>query len=264
MVFHSSFESSYLWLPLVGFVVGFLASGLGAGGGLFYLLFLVLVFGITPQVAVSTALAATLPISLVGTIGHFRYGHIDLTTGILFALTGNLGAWLGTGVTQLLSPDQLKTAFGVYTILLAIQMLINSRKRDKIDSGETLYKTLDFKKIAKGTGYGFLGGVVAGSFGTGGAAPVLAGLFAMRLPVKLVIGTSLMVVLTNSIFGLAAHFVIGQIDLTLVYFLASGAVVGAVAGPRMLSRLKTDRSEGKMQLWYAIGLIVVGLIMILN
>ena len=33
MIFHSSFEYIYLWLPVAGFVVGFIGSMVVGGGG---------------------------------------------------------------------------------------------------------------------------------------------------------------------------------------------------------------------------------------
>lgn len=264
MIFYSSFEVNYLWLPLIGFIVGLLASGLGAGGGLFYLVSLVLFFNISPQIAVSTALAATLPISIVGSVGHFHYGHIHLKLGAVFAAAGILGAWLGAELTNLMTPSILKISFGIYAILLAGYMFFSRNNKKSNKQNQPSETKLDSGSIAKGSVFGLMSGVISGGFGTGGAAPVLAGLFALRIPVKLVIGTSLLVVLVNTIAGLAAHFVIGKIDLTLVLFLAGGAVLGAVAGPRILSGINTSRAEGSIRKWYALGLAIIGMIMIIT
>jgi uncharacterized membrane protein YfcA len=46
-----------------------------------------------------------------------------------------------------------------------------------------------------------------------------------------VAGTSLFVVLINTFSALAGHVLIGEIDLTLVVFLASGSILGALFGP---------------------------------
>lgn len=263
MIIHSAFENSYLWLPAVGFVVGLLASGIGAGGGLFYLLSLLLLFDVPSPVAVSTSLAATLPISVVGSVGHFRYGHIHLQLALVFAISGIAGAWLGAKITNIISTETLKTGFGIYAILLAAQMLYNNRKFKKTKAtNENNDQEVDRKKITKGAGFGALAGLITGAFGTGGAAPVLAGLFALQLPVKLVVGTSLLVVLANTVFGLMAHAVVGKIDLTLVYFLGSGAVAGAILGPFVLSKIKLGGTGNKMQFWYAVGLVAIGILMI--
>lgn len=263
MIFHSSFEYSYLWLILIGFAIGLLATMLGTGGGFFFLFVLILLFEVPAQIAVATSLAATLPICIIGLFGHYRHGHIDFRIGLLFVIAGILGAILGATLTRIMTSGQLKTSFGIYLILLALHMFINNWRRNRSQAkGGDGSDGSGMKKIPKGSFYGLLAGVISGTFGTSGAAPVLAGLLAIRMPLKLVAGTSLMVVLVNTVSALGAHFLVGEIDLTLVYFLVTGAIIGAFYGPKLLAGLKTSRAEGSVRQWYAVAMIVFGIIMI--
>jgi uncharacterized membrane protein YfcA len=84
------------------------------------------------------------------------------------------------------------------------------------------------------------------------------------MPVRLVAGTSLLIILINTISALGAHFLVGEIDMTIVYFLASGSVIGAFAGPVLLSGINTTRAEGSVRMWYAVALIIVGIIILLS
>ena len=86
MIFYSEYQSIYLILPLIGFLLGLFGTMLGGGGGFFFLPVLTLIIGAPAQVAVPTSLTATLPIGLVGTIGHFRRGNVDFKTGKIFVL----------------------------------------------------------------------------------------------------------------------------------------------------------------------------------
>lgn len=265
MIIHSPFEYAYLWLPLVGLIIGLLASMIGGGGGFFFPPILILLFGVDAQVAVATSLAATLPICLVGSVGHYRKGNMDFRMGIVFGLAGVVGALTGAGITGLLTPEQLKITFGAYSILLALHMLINNfRDQKKIRRDEVIPERSPAKKNVMGSVYGFLAGIVTGTFGTSGTAPVLAGLFALRLHIKMVVGTSLMVIFVNTVSALGAHFLVGEIDLTLVYFLAFGAVIGAFSGPRLLAGVKIGRSEGRIRQWYAFAMALIGMIMIIS
>lgn len=110
--------------------------------------------------------------------------------------------------------------------------------------------------------YGFISGIITATFGTSGTAPILAGLMSIRMPLKLVVGTSLMVVFVNTCSALGAHFLVGQIDMTIVYFLTSGSVVGALLGPRLLANIKVDKAEGQVRFWYALGMVISGIVMI--
>ncbi len=265
MVFHSAFEFSYLWLPLVGFIIGLLAAFIGGGGGFFFPPILILLFKVDAQVAVATSLAATLPICVVGAIGHYRNNNIDLRIGLVFGAAGILGALLGASITGLMTAETLKTTFGVYSILLAILMVFtNYRDQRAKAKGKEIPNGLTVAKTIRGSFYGFVGGLITGTFGTSGTAPVLAGLFALRMPLKLVIGTSLLVIFINTVSALGAHFLVGQIDLTLVYFLAGGAMIGAFIGTRFLANIKIGRTEGSIRHVYAIAIAFFGLIMILT
>ena len=265
MVYYSSFEYSYLLLPLIGFTVGFLASVLGSGGGFFFLPALILIYNVPAHEAITTSLAATLPICIIGSLGHYRQNHIHLKVGLIFGIAGILGAIAGAGLSSKISSAHLKIGFGVYSILIAFQMMVSNWKirKAKIVGSDNI--NLNGKQqMGRGSYYGFLAGLVTGTFGTSGAAPVLAGLFSMRLPLKIVAGTSLLIITATTISALGAHFLIGRIDLTLIYFLTSGAVIGAVTGPHFLARIKTDKAEGAVRNWYALGLIAFGILLIAN
>lgn len=265
MIYQSSFEYSYLWLPLIGFIIGLLASMLGGGGGFTFLLILVLLFRIPAQTAVATSLAATLPICIVGAFRHHHFGNVDLRIGLIFAVTGIIGAIMGAGLTSLLTTTQLKTCFGIYSILIALQMVSgNMRKKRAEDKGIEIPEESGLRKTTKGSIFGFIAGVITGTFGTSGTAPVLAGLFSIHMPVKMVVGTSLMIAFVNTVSALGAHFVVGEIDLTLVWFLVSGSLIGAFSGPKLLAGIKVGNAENPIRQFYAFAMIIFGIILIIS
>ncbi len=265
MIFHSTFENSYLWLPLIGLVVGLLGTMIGGGGAFFFLPALTLLLGIPAHIAVATSLAASLPICMIGSLGHYQKGHTDIRAAGIFALAGIAGAFAGAGITRLLSAGNLKTAFGIYSVLIAANMILSNvkEKRNEARGKETVVDK-GLKKISRFSAYGLLAGMITGTFGTSGTAPVMAGLFSIRMPLKQVVGTSMMVTFVNTTSALGAHFVVGEIDLTLVYFLTGGAVAGAFAGPRLLAGLKTDRAEAPVRQWYPFGMMFLGIVMIVT
>jgi uncharacterized membrane protein YfcA len=265
MIFHSSFEYIYLWLPLAGFVVGLIGSMVGGGGGFFFLPLLTLLFNVQPQIAVATSLSATIPICVVGSYGHYRHGNLAIRKGLAFAAAGVFGAIAGASLVKLMSVEYLKTSFGVYSILIATHMLINNRRRKIAEAnGIVLSAGSRLQNLAKCLFFGFLAGLITGTFGTSGNAPVMAGLFTMQVPLSVVLGTTLMVVSANTISSFVAHTMVGDIDLTLVYFLTSGAIIGALAGPRLLAKVKVNRADGAVRKWYALGMIAFGVLMIIG
>ncbi|TVR34885.1 MAG: sulfite exporter TauE/SafE family protein [Spirochaetaceae bacterium] len=275
-VHFSAFQLSYLWLPFFGLIVGLLASVIGSGGGLVLPLILILVFGAAAPTAVGTSLAAILPLCAVALLGHHRSGNIDTRLGALFGITGVTGALVGVGLTRIMGAELLRAAFGVYTLLLGVVMVprksrplpsvgpIDSDMSHASEGGSPGAAVCRRRTFVLGSLYGFAGGLISGSFGTSGSAPVLAGLFALRMPLKLVIGTSLMVVLIKTAAALAGHVVFGVIDLTLVLLLTPGTVLGAVAGPRLLARAAVESRENQIRRVLAVAVMLAGVLMLVR
>lgn len=265
MIEFSDIQSIYFILPVVGFIIGLFGTMVGGGGGFFFLPVLTLILNIQAQTAVITSLAATLPICMVGTWGHSRKGNIDFRTALIFIAVGIMGAFAGAKITNLLSGKQLKVAFGIYSILIALNMVVSAcKKQKKRETNLSQTKGLRGIKEAKSTFFGLFAGMITGTFGTSGTAPVIAGLFSLNIPLKLVIGTSLLIVLTNTIFAVGAHFLIGTIDLTLVCFLTTGSTLGALAGPWLLEKVRLEKAENSAGYWYAAIMAAIGILMIIG
>ena len=144
-------------------------------------------------------------------------------------------------------------------------MILSNWKEKRAQANGTLIPVRSaFQKISRGSFFGFLSGIITATFGTSGTAPIQTALFSMRTPIKLVVGTSLMVSTVNTFSAMGAHFLVGDIDLTLVYFLTAGTIIGAALGPRLLAGIKIGRSEGPIRFWYALGMIAFGVIMIIT
>ena len=261
----SEIQNIYYILPLVGLLISLFGTILGGGGGFFFLPVLMLLIGVPAQTAVITSLVATLPICIIGSLGHFHKGNIDFKTGLKFALAGIIGAFVGAGITSMISADLLKISFGIYSMLIALNIVVDTRRKKCTEkNGTERHALTGFSKNIRSAFFGFLAGTITGIFGTSGTAPVLAGLITLRLSLKLVIGTSLLVVLSNTIFAISAHFLVGKIDLTLVYILTAGSVIGALIGPKLLSKMKIEKYENKGRYLYAIVMVALGVLMIVG
>lgn len=264
MLFYSEFQYTYLWLPLAGFIIGIIATMIGSGGGFFFPLLLILFFQIPAHIAVATSLAASLPLCIAGTAGHYRSGNINLRLGLVFGAAGVVGALSGAFLTRLMQPATLKIVFGIYSVVLALIIFYTSMRdrKEKKESGQPEKRAPG--KIAKSSFFGYVGGAISGTFGTSGAAPIIAGLFALQTPVKKVAGTSLMVVLINTLAAFTSHFLLGEVDLTLVLMLTAGSVLGALLGPRLLVAVRPEKSENLIRRVFAIIIIISGILLIIN
>jgi hypothetical protein len=264
MINFSEIQNIYFILPLVGLIIGLFGTMVGGGGGFFFLPVLTLLLAVPAQTAVITSLVATLPICMIGSWGHYRKNHINFQVAALFMITGIIGAFIGAGIANNISGSALKAAFGGYSILIALHMLFNARKNNIEGVRKKTIISQKNLKTLTGSFFGMAAGLITGTFGTSGSAPVLAGLFSTKIPVKMVIGTSLLVVLMNTVFAVGAHFIVGKINLTLVVFLTSGSTIGALIGPRLLAKIQVDKSESKVKYAYAFIMAAIGFLMILG
>jgi uncharacterized protein len=256
------YNPSFLWLPLIGLVIGLLVTVFGGGGGFFYVPILTLLFHVPTQLAAATSLAATIPTVLVGSIEHYRKGNIDLRIGLVFGVSGLLGALAGAYVSNLFSSALLQKLFGAYAIALTIPMVLTSRRRLKDQNpGARSSRPLAGRKMVACLFFGLVSGIMAGLFGTGGTASIVAGLYIVGLPVTVVVGTSVLVVLFNAVSGLAGHLMVGQLNLVLVSFLCGGSVVGGFLGPRMLAKINVRTLEKVYGILFILLVISFGVIM---
>jgi uncharacterized protein len=259
----STYDPTFLWLPVAGFAIGLLVTMFGGGGGFFYVPILTLLFRVPTQVAVTTSLVSTIPTVIVGSIEHYRKGNINVPVGIIFGIAGVVGALVGAYASSLVSSDLLQKLFGAYAILLTIPMALTSRKRFNKPGGEAeAPKSLTSSRIVMSVFFGILSGIMAGLFGTSGTATIVAGLYILDLPVTVVVGTSVLVVLFNAVSGSVGHLIEGQFDLPLVLLLGSGAVIGAFLGPRILAKINVQTLEQVYGVIFTLLVISLGLAMV--
>jgi uncharacterized protein len=263
MIWEEIFRNGYYWLPVAGFIIGMLATMVGGGGAFFFPPVLILIFQVHPQVAAATSLAAAIPVGLAGSFSHYRGGNLNLPIALAFGLAGLAGAIIGAVISGRLEAEVLKTAFGIYSVILALLMLITRRKSPESDGTRIMtYREIPGLKKLFISFFGFVAGGFAGLFGTSGTAPALAGLFMLNLPLRMVIGTSVMIVLFNAVSGLGGHLVVGQVSLLLTVLLGSGATAGAVVGPRILARISLEKAEMHVRLAFILLILLTGILML--
>lgn len=127
-----------IWVEfaMTGLFAGFMAGYLGIGGGVILVPVMSFLFSRDPatadiavQMAVATSLAIMLFSSLSSVIAHQRKGAIlwpivkQLLPGLL------LGALLGALIADSVSSETLGRVFGVFLLLIGLQMLRGGRKQ---------------------------------------------------------------------------------------------------------------------------------------
>jgi uncharacterized membrane protein YfcA len=104
-------RASWVWLSLLGVVVGFLNGGFGMGGALLLVPGLVYLFGFSTHGAVAATLVSSWFAGLFSSSSHAVSGNVDLRLVCWLLLGGTLGSRLGSAVATRLSGRRLRTYF---------------------------------------------------------------------------------------------------------------------------------------------------------
>jgi len=108
----------FLYLGLIGILVGVGASFTGLGGG-FLMVPLLLFLSYPAQKAVGTSFLAILIISVSALMAHNKLANVDYRVGLMLGAGGVLGAQLGARLLEHVPTASFKKIFAVVLLGLA-------------------------------------------------------------------------------------------------------------------------------------------------
>lgn len=209
---------------------------LGGGGSILAVPVLVYVAGFDAKESVAMSLAIVGSTSLVGSLLHAREGRLDLKVAATFGGAGVVGAYFGAGLTGMVAGGMLLLIFAALMFVVAALMLARKDKgaaEDEAQRGKGLLPTL----LAGGSV-----GVLTGFLGVGGGFLVVPALVLFAgLPMRLAVGTSLLVIAINSAAGFVGHFGEGGLHASLTLLFTAAAVAGTFIGERYARRVSAAR-----------------------
>lgn len=206
----------------------------GGGGSILAVPALIYLAGMPAKSAIALSLFIVAVTSAVGAIGHARAGRIRWRTGLLFGAAGMAGAYAGGLLGPHLPETILLTTFAIMMVVTAVAM-IRGRKESTSHQRDDLPLThilID----------GLIIGIVTGLVGAGGGFLVVPALVLLGgLPMRVAIGTSLMVIAMKAAAGLLGYLHSVPIDWSLAVPFATLAVIGGLIGTRLTGRLDADK-----------------------
>ncbi|WP_406339479.1 sulfite exporter TauE/SafE family protein [Streptomyces sp. NBC_00649] len=263
---------SVLILALVaGAVVGLALGGLGGGGSVLAVPALIYLLGFTPVAATTASLIIVTLTSISSLAAHARDGNVRWRSGLLFAAAGIGPAMLGGLAAGHIPATALTIAFSVIAALAAWRMLRPSRPAQEgpvpgspAEDGPVHDSPAQDRPVrpprAAGSGAGL--GAVTGVLGVGGgflAVPALVGVLGLRM--KTAVGTSLLVIVINSLAALATRTGTADgLDWAVIAPFTAAAILGAWDGKRLATKISGNR----LQRVFAYVLLAVAACMLLD
>jgi len=139
--------NSWWVLVLLGICAGVVSGTLGLGSGTVIVPVLVLVFGFGQKSAQGTALAAMVPMALVGALRYWRNPEIEMNAAVIgLIICGALaGTLVGTELAGRLPSHVLRKAFAIFLVIVAVRMFIGPSRPEKqtLDSSLSEQKKVD-------------------------------------------------------------------------------------------------------------------------
>ena len=266
---------------LLSALVGVLSGLFGVGGGFLMTPFLIFL-GVPPAYAVANEANNILATSVSGSTTHYLKNTLDYKMGFIIVIGGAIGTLLGIYTfTYFKGIGKIDTVISLaYMYILAIigtLMLVESLGEiDKAKRNLLVKKKLHVHYWIHGLPFrmrfpksklyesaftpiiiGLLVGFIAAIMGIGGAFILVpAMIYIIKMPTKLVPGTSLFVTIFVSVIVTFLHsFNYGSIDLMLVFMLVIGSIIGVQLGQKLGERIDSSGLRALL----AILLLIVGI-----
>lgn len=236
-------------------LIGLSLGLLGGGGSILTVPIFVYVLGFAAKPAIAMSLPVVGATSLVGALGHWRAGNVNLRVALIFGGVAMAGAYAGARLAVFVSGRVQLTLLAIVMLAAAASMFRSSRSREggvdaRAQGAEGGARPLGLV-LAVGLGVGLLTGLV----GIGGGFLVVPALVVLgKLPMKQAIGTSLVVIAMNSLSGFLGY--LGQVTIPWSFIALFTAV--AIAGILVGTYLVRFVSQAALKRAFAVFLVLMG------
>ncbi|MFE0193378.1 sulfite exporter TauE/SafE family protein [Streptomyces sp. NPDC058989] len=243
-----------------GLLIGLLLGALGGGGSVLAVPALVYLLGQSPHEATAGALIVVTVGAVTGLVCHARARRVRWAAGAAVGVLGTAGSYLGSRWSAELPSGVLMAAFAglmlVVAAMLARRALRERRTTGTPTEGATGAPAATTSlpdpvrdgalpdpvrapvRVSRVAATASAIGLLTGFFGVGGGfvvVPALTLVLGLEMPVA--IGTSLLVVLINSLTALGTRAGTIALDWPLLAGFAACAAIGSHLGPRLTARL---------------------------
>jgi uncharacterized membrane protein YfcA len=266
---------------LLSAIVGVLSGLFGVGGGFLMTPFLIFL-GVPPIYAVANEANNILATSVSGSTTHYLKNTLDYKMGFMIVIGGTVGTIIGIlTFTYFQDLGKIDTVISLaYMYILAIigtLMLVESlgeidRAKRNLVTKKKLHvhywihglpfrmrfpKSKLYESIFTPILIGLMVGFIAAIMGIGGAFILVpAMIYIIKMPTRLVPGTSLFVTIFVSVIVTFLHsFNFGSIDLMLVFMLVIGSIIGVQIGQKFGEKIDSSGLRALL----AILLLIVGI-----
>lgn len=259
-------------VTLLGFaaavMIGVSLGLIGGGGSILTVPVLVYILGVDPVLATAYSLFVVGSTSLVGAGTFMKKGLVDYRTAVVFAIPSFVAVFLTRKFLVPALPDPLFSlgenhvtkSVGIM-VFFALIMLAASismiRNKECVDCDENEKVRFNFPMIAL---EGSVVGLITGIVGAGGGFLIIPALVLLaRLPMKMAVGTSLLIIAAKSLIGFLGDLATQSIDWNMLLIFTGLSIAGIFIGSS-LSKKIDEKALKKGFGWFVLimGIYIIG------
>ena len=224
----------YIASVLIGVSLGLI----GGGGSILTVPVLVYLFGIDALLATEYSLFIVGISSVAGSMAYFKKRLVNLKIAVVFGIPSVISIFLTRNYLLPLIPEEvfrindLMITKDIFLLLIfAGLMMVASYKMIRKDVQQPDEKQENKNNTLLAAGEGSVVGVLTGLVGAGGGFMIIPALVnLLKTPMKVAIGTSLVIISLNSLIGFFSSIHNATIDWRFLLSVSVIAVVGIIIG----------------------------------
>jgi uncharacterized membrane protein YfcA len=183
---------------------------------------------------------------IIGGVAGFiflRKGNVNIKSGILLAVTGVIGAVIGSQFTSFTPEGGLMLIVGLVLLVIGVNFLINGvQKNVDFIHSKTNFQWVKDNKTVSFIILGFCIGLASGFSGIGGGGfMAIILVLILGYEIHTAIGTSLIMMFFVAGAGSFGHILKGEILYDMMPFAIFAVAIGAIIGSLFANKINEDK-----------------------
>jgi hypothetical protein len=249
-------------------IIGISLGLIGGGGSILTVPVLVYLLGVEPVVATAYSLFIVGATSLVGAYPKYRQGLVEIKTALIFGIPSIAAVFITRKYLVPLIPDHIfslgdleitKPVF--IMVLFALLMLAASYSMIKNGAKEAIGEEPQRFNYPMILLEGAVVGILTGLVGAGGGFLIIPALVLFsKLPMKMAVGTSLLIIAAKSLIGFTGDLSHYTMDWQLLLIVTAAAIAGIFIGNGLNKKIPGER----LKKWFGWFVLVMGVYIIIK